>query len=301
VRESAIATGAQCACPGLVPLQAVLTPDGADITATWQRQAALVDAIVVRLQPFGGAGALLHALAPQLASLPLMDPASAGSSTARLQRYSLVRLATAAAEAWPGEGVSEPGGGGGAQALLPSQLLPQLPLAAALCGLELEAAAAPAAAAAAGAGSGNSSSSQGPSPQSAQSGLLASMPHLALPLLHHLHALVADAAGAGAGATGAATANGGGQPLGELRTVAAVAAALRLAQAAAKLGPCRGLLVQGQGSVVDAVRGMVRAVAALPAGCSGGGECAAEAQRLVQGVADMLGLHPNAIASLPTA
>lgn len=281
--------------------QAVLTPDGVDVTAGLQRQAALVDAIVVRLQPFGGAGALLQALASPLASLPLADPTSAGSSAARLQRYSLIRLAAAAAEAWPGEEAAAGAGAtAGEQGPLPPQLLPLLPLAVALCGLELEAVAT---AAAAGPGSssngcGSSSSSHGPAPQSAQSGLLAAMPRMALPLLQQLRGVVGSAA---AGSGSVAAGGGSSRPLGGLPPVAAMAAALRLAQAATKLGPCRGLLVQEQGAVVDAVRGMVGAVVALPAGCAGGGECAAEAQRLVQGVADMLGMLPSAIAAITAA
>ncbi|KXZ43238.1 hypothetical protein GPECTOR_96g704 [Gonium pectorale] len=276
--------------------QAVLAPDGGDLTAPPQRQRELVDAAARGVGELGGAGPLLRVLQPQLLGLPLGDAASAGAPAARLQRYSCVRLC-AAALAEPGGGGGG-GAGGGGEGAVPADLMQRLPAAAALCGVELgiEAAEAEAASAAAGAGpvpgggGGAVGAAQGPVLQ-----LLTERPSLVTPALQFLAASLQQRVGNGTGRDagsggdgGPAAAPSGG--LGRLPLHAAALAALRLAAAAVKQQPVRLALVAGteREALVAAVNGLAAAVRELPAAAgSDAGACVLESQRLAQTLADL--------------
>lgn len=261
--------------------QLVLTPDGDDITAdpAWHR--ALVDSALPRLQRLGGPGALLRVLAAPLAGLPLADAATAGQQGHRMQRYAFVQLCAAAAGEQGGERQAAPGLAG----VLAGPLLAVLPRAAVLSALELEAELAAAAAGGSGSGSHGVDGGSGGGPLLRL--LLTAAPQLGLQALQALAAVTGEAAGAGGGAARA---------FGTLPATVVAAAAPRLAQAVAKHAPCRGALLQQREEVVGAVRALGTAVAALPAGTAADGESAAEVQRLVQCVADLLALPASALA-----
>ncbi|KAG2501063.1 hypothetical protein HYH03_000882 [Edaphochlamys debaryana] len=262
--------------------QRVLAPDGSDLTAGWARRKAVVDGVTLALGGLGGPGALLTVLAPQLAALPLAEGGSVGGGAARVQRYSLVRLAEAA--------LAEAGRGGGPG--VPKALAATLPAAAALCGVEL------AAAAAAGGDEAAATAALAPVLQ-----LLSQQPSLAVGVVRQLTELLGKYA-AGGSAAAAATGQGRESAVGRVPLHAAALAALRLAAAAVRLPAVRSALAAAAAereAVVAAAGGLVAAVRALPAAAAAGpvaaenaAACGVEGQRLTQTVADLYGARTQA-------
>ncbi|EFJ52309.1 hypothetical protein VOLCADRAFT_86599 [Volvox carteri f. nagariensis] len=227
----------------------VISPEGTDLTASWARQRALVDAAVMGLGQLGGAAPLLLVLAPQLAALPLAQATSAGARGARLQRYSLIRLCAAA--------VGEPGG----DKLPPAGPLAEaLPAAAALCGIEAGAAAA----------SGEPDGAMAILPYRSTFGpvvqLLTERPVLATAVVRHLAALLRSMAGSEAVAPATT--------VGCLPLHTAALAALQLAQAVVKLQPVRTALAAAgseREGLLGAVEELGAAVRNLPVAAAGSG------------------------------
>ncbi|GIL94286.1 hypothetical protein Vretimale_522 [Volvox reticuliferus] len=264
--------------------QRVLSPDGADLTASWDRQRALVDTALMGLGRLGGIAPLLMVLAPQLAALPLAEVVTAGARGARLQRYSLVRLCALA--------LGEAAGGD----RLPAGLMEIVPAAAAICGVEAGVAVAFAEA-----------GSNGPAavlPHSTTFGpvaqLLAERPALAMAVIRHLLALIRQAAQEQPHPHQAAPACA---TLGYLPLHISALAALQLAQTLVKLQPVRLALaasVADRECLVGLVKELSGATRNLPVAAAGttgsdhAAACGLESQRLLQTVGDLYG---NAAAS----
>eukprot|EP00198_Chlamydomonas_reinhardtii_P001186 XP_001690521.1 predicted protein [Chlamydomonas reinhardtii] len=274
---------------------AVLTPDGADLTADWARQRATLDAAVMGMGRLGGAGPLLQLLLPQVAALPLEELGGLGAPAARVQRYSLVSLAGAA--------VADAAGAGSAgAAALPKQLAARLPAVAALCGLELAAQASAevgeegALSGVFGGGAATGSNAVAAAAAVAACGpvlqLLQEQPGMALPLLQKLSEVVEGGVQA-AGKVGAET--GAGAAVGRLQLHLVALAALRLAQASVKLQPVRTTYVAAKAAaqreaLVAAVAQLTSAVKSLPASGAASeraAACVIESQRLSQTMADL--------------
>ncbi|GLI64097.1 hypothetical protein VaNZ11_007270 [Volvox africanus] len=257
--------------------QRVLAPDGADLTASWDRQRALVDTAMMKLGRLGGAAPLLMVLAPQLAALPLAEVATAGARGARLQRYSLVRLCALA--------LGETAGGD----RLPAGLMGIVPAAAALCGLEAGVAVALAEAGLNGTAAVLPySNTFGPVVQ-----LLAERPALAMAVIRHLLALLRQMAQPRVDQAPMACVTLGSLPL---HTAALVG--LQLAQTLVKLQPVRLVLAASAADrecLASLVKELSEAAHNLPVAAAGtagsdhAAACGLESQRLLQTVGDLFG------------